>query len=92
MWAAETASTGSRKLPGFLGWTVQGKIEKSIIVLQAVTDEELWIWACRFGKPGRLNDVNILDSSYSVSDILQEKLLPRFDYTLNRKKRKELYF
>lgn len=76
-----------------VAWAGQfkGKEKKPTIVLEAIADGELWIWACHFGKPGSLNDVNILDSSPIVSGILQGTLLPKYEYTVNGHQRKQLY-
>ena len=46
------------------------------IVLEAVADGELYIWGCNFGHPGSMNDLNILDCSTIVEDILKGTLLP----------------
>lgn len=77
-----------------VAWAGQfkGKEKKPTIVLEAVADAELWIWACHFGKPGSLNDVNVLDSSPIVTGILQGALLPDFEYVVNNRSRKHLYF
>lgn len=77
-----------------VAWAGQfkGKEKKPTIVLEAVADAELWIWACHFGMPGSLNDINILDSSPIVSAILEGRLLPEYEYILNGQKRTGLYF
>lgn len=77
-----------------VAWAGQfkGKEKKPTIVLEAVADAELWIWACHVGKPGSMNDLNILDSSPIVTSILEGRLLPQFEYSLNGRKRVHPYF
>lgn len=68
-----------------IAWVGQhkGKESKPTIVLEAVADGELYIWGCNFGHPGSMNDLNILDCSTIVEDILKGELLPDFSYTVN---------
>jgi hypothetical protein len=40
-------------------------------VLEAVADQSLWIWHAFFGMPGSNNDVNVLDRSPLVIDMLR---------------------
>lgn len=61
-----------------------------MIVLEAVAHRELWIWACHFGKIGCLNDVKVLNSSLTVEAMVQSKMLPNFEYTVNDRRRNEL--
>lgn len=64
-------------------WAGQFKGKKKPTVLsEAIVDGELWIWGINFGSPGSLNDINILDYSSIVGDILQEILFPTFQFTI----------
>lgn len=54
-----------------MGRTLPREGKKPTIVLKAVADGGLWIWACLFGKPGSLNIINILYSLPIVNCILQ---------------------
>ena len=39
------------------------------IILEAIADQELWIWHAFFGLAGGNNDLNILDRSLLVVDL-----------------------
>lgn len=45
-------------------------------------DSELWIWGCNFGSPASMNDINILDVSSIVREIIKRNLLPDVVYTV----------
>jgi hypothetical protein len=47
---------------------------KSSIVLEAIADEELWIWHAFFGLPGVNNDINVLERSPLGLDLIDFKL------------------
>jgi hypothetical protein len=49
----------------------QNKDKKRSIVLEAVADQSLWIWHAYFGMPGSNNDVNVLDRSPLVTNMLR---------------------
>lgn len=70
----------------------KGKWKNPTIVLEAIADGELWIWTCHFGKPGILNELDVLDSSPIVTGILQGALLPEFEFVVNSRTQKDLYF
>jgi hypothetical protein len=38
----------------------EGHVDISIMILEAVTFQDLWIWHSFFGLPDLLNDVNVL--------------------------------
>lgn len=57
-------------------WKFKGKEKEQKIVLYAIADCELWICGRHMGKPGSLNDLNILDSSPLITGILQGLVLP----------------
>lgn len=77
-----------------VAWAGQftGKEKDPTVVLEAIADGELWIWGCYFGSPGSMNDINVLDTSPLVVDILHGRLLPSFEYALQGKKRKMCYY
>lgn len=77
-----------------VAWAGQfkGKEKKPTVVLEAIADGELWIWGCNFGEPGSMNDLNVLDASKIVKDILEGKMLPEFSYTVNGTTRKLCYY
>ena len=76
-----------------IAWAGQfkGKEKKPTVVLEAIADGELWIWGSYFGSLGSLNDINILDQSPIIQDILHGKALPGFEYDINGNKRTLLY-
>ena len=41
----------------------KGKEKQPEVVLEAVTDQSLWIWHIFFGRADKLNDINILKQS-----------------------------
>lgn len=70
----------------------QGKEKKPTVVLEAIADSELWIWGCNFGNHGSMNDINILNSSSLYQSILEGNMLPSFEYTINNRKKNQLYY
>ena len=68
------------------------KEKKSTIVLEAIADPELYIWACNFGNPGSINDINVLDCSSIVKEIIEGKMLPEFEFEVNGNKRSLCYY
>lgn len=61
-------------------------------MLEEIFNVELWIWGCNFGFPAFMNDLNILDISSLVKDILDGKVLPNFIYNVNAKDRWLYYY
>lgn len=47
-----------------------GKVGKATIVLEAISDYNLWFWHVFFGSGGSFNDLNVLDSSNLLKMIL----------------------
>jgi hypothetical protein len=41
------------------------------VILEDIADQSLWIWHAFFGWPGGNNDINVLDRSRMLSDLLQ---------------------
>ena len=56
--------------PVALQWSYQDKNKNMSIILEAVCDYRLWIWHAFFGIPGGNNDLNVLDRSPLVRNIL----------------------
>ncbi|KAK3183110.1 hypothetical protein Dsin_030396 [Dipteronia sinensis] len=46
------------------------------IILEAVTDYNLWIWHAYFGLPGTNNDINVLEVSHLFANLAQGIALP----------------
>lgn len=80
------------ELSDCLGRTVQGERKKPTVVLEAISDAELWIWAANFGSPGSLNDINVLDTSKIVEKIIDGTMLPDYSYKINGRERKLCYY
>ena len=49
----------------------QDKDKNWSIILEAIADQSLWIWHAFFGLPGGNNDINVLDRSPLVSNMLR---------------------
>lgn len=47
-----------------------GKDKTPTIVLEAIASQDLWIWHAFFGTPGSCNDINIIDRSPLVTNML----------------------
>ncbi|CAM6091188.1 unnamed protein product [Calypogeia fissa] len=60
------------------------------IVLEAIADQELWIWHAFLGLPGGNNDLNVLDRSPLVNDILHRQY-DSFSYVINGREYKRAY-
>jgi hypothetical protein len=48
----------------------QDKDKEKSLILEAIADKSLWIWHAFFGMPGSNNDVNVLDRSPFVNNML----------------------
>ena len=49
----------------------QDKDKNRSIILEAIADQSLWIWHAFFGLPGGNNDINVLDRSPLISNMLR---------------------
>jgi hypothetical protein len=49
----------------------QDKDKDRSIILEAVADQSLWIWHACFGMPGGNNDINVLDRSPFITNLLK---------------------
>ena len=56
--------------PVALQWSYQDKNKNRSIILEVVCDYRLWIWHAFFGIPGGNNDLNVLDRSPLVCNLL----------------------
>lgn len=61
----------------------KGKEKKQNILMEAISDGELWIWLYFFGSPGSLNDINVMDHSTTIGAILFGKLPPAVNFKVN---------
>lgn len=74
-------------------WAGQYKGRKGspTIVLEAISDRDLWIWHAFFGMPGSNNDINVLDRSTLFHDAMNGKA-PIVCYKVNGRDHKLPYF
>jgi hypothetical protein len=59
-----------------------GKEDKPTVCLEAVVDSRLWFWHVFFGLPGSNNDLNILDKSPLLIDIMHGRA-PNVEFQVN---------
>ncbi|XP_021773502.1 putative nuclease HARBI1 [Chenopodium quinoa] len=59
-----------------------GRNKNATLILEAVADEDLWIWHSFFGIPGSCNDLNVLYRSSVFNDVLQGRA-PPVKFTVN---------
>lgn len=64
-------------------WQFKGKEKKLSIVLKAVRNTELWIWQCFFRSPVSLNEINVLDHSTNMEQMLEGHFPAYIKYELN---------
>ena len=63
------------------------------MILEAICDSDTFIWYHFFGEPGSLNNINILDRSSIVANIIAQTFDTSVqEYVLNGKLRDYLYF
>lgn len=60
-----------KNCPVALHGQYQGKEGKPTVVLEACASQDTYVWHCFFGCPGSCNDINILDRSPLINDIVQ---------------------
>jgi hypothetical protein len=67
-----------------LAWAGQLKERKKpTIALEAIADAQLWIWLVFFCAGRSINDVNVLDHSPTIEDIIAGKFPPKTKYLIN---------
>ena len=59
-----------------MAWAIPRPKKGSTIILEAVADQETWIWHAFFGMPGSLNDINIVNRSPLMNKIANGDLQP----------------
>ena len=69
----------------------QGRKGLRSIVLEAVATPDLRNWSYFFGMPGSCNDLNILDRSPFLTDLIEVDSY-KTDYVVNGRTRKRVYF
>lgn len=77
-----------------IAWAGQfkGKGKKPTVVLEAISDGELWIWHYFFGSAGSLNDINVLDHSTTMGSMLAGNFPPNVRFEVNGKEYIMPYF
>jgi len=62
-------------------------------LLEAIADDQLFMWFINFGSPGSLNDINVLDKSSIVGSLITGDLdLKTEPYYINGTRRDWMYF
>lgn len=69
---------GAQKCPVSWSGQLMEKEKIMLAVLGAISDVELCIWGCHFGKPGSMDDIKIHDTSPLVLSIIDGHMLPEF--------------
>uniref|UniRef100_A0A453KZ48 DDE Tnp4 domain-containing protein n=1 Tax=Aegilops tauschii subsp. strangulata TaxID=200361 RepID=A0A453KZ48_AEGTS len=59
-----------------MAWAIPRPKKGSTIILEAVADQETWIWHAFFGMPGSLNDINVVNRSPLMNKIANGELPP----------------
>jgi hypothetical protein len=67
-----------------------GKEDGATVVLEAIASYDLWIWHAFFGTPGSCNDINVIDRSPILRDIMGGKL--KLPFVVNNKVKQQCYF
>jgi Plant transposon protein len=66
---------------------------KTTLIMEAFADYRRYLWYVNFDDPGSLNDLNVLDKSSIVSELLNGTLsIVTTPYTINGKERDWMYF
>ncbi|XP_021716643.1 protein ALP1-like [Chenopodium quinoa] len=67
-----------------MAWKAQyaGRNKNATLILEAVADQDLWIWHAFFGIPGSCNDLNVLYRSPVFDDVLHGRA-PPIHFTVN---------
>lgn len=68
-----------------------GKDGEASLVLEAIATHDLHIWHAFFGMPGSCNDINIMDRSPLMSDIITGKIPPS-EFTISGVEFKQGYY
>jgi hypothetical protein len=65
---------------------------KGIILAEAVTTKNQWIWHSFFGLPGTNNDLNVLSYSSLFDDVLNIKSPTVHSFEINQKRFQSAYY
>nr|XP_043616058.1 uncharacterized protein LOC122587974 [Erigeron canadensis] len=83
---------GWRNCPvAWQGQYTRGDKGHPTIMLEAVALYDLWIWLAYFGPAGSNNDINVLNESDLVDDLLQDRA-PELQYTINNEEFTKGYY
>ena len=79
--------------PTGMAGAYQSRKGKRGIVVEAVCDEDLWVWHLFVGAPGSLNDINVMHQSPLYLDVTGGRWPPRNKtYTINGRTRTLPYY
>jgi len=79
--------------PTGMAGAYQSRKGKRGIVIEAVCDEDLWVWHLFVGAPGSLNDINVMHQSPLYLDVTGGRWPPRnHPYTINGNTRHLPYY
>jgi Plant transposon protein len=70
----------------------KGRKGKPTSTLEAVIDANLWFWHIYFGFPGSANDINVMQSSPLLSNILRDTFPPPVEYSIGDTRVRRPYF
>ncbi|EEY55056.1 uncharacterized protein PITG_08644 [Phytophthora infestans T30-4] len=60
----------------------RGKEKAATVILEAVASQSLWIWHAFFGAPGSNNDLNVLERSPLLDDLVNGET-PKVSFRVN---------
>jgi len=81
------------KCPTGMAGAYQSRKGKRGIVVEAVCDEDLWVWHLFVGAPGSLNDINVMQQSPLYLDVTGGRWPPRgTPFTINGRTRTLPYY
>lgn len=79
--------------PTALAGQYQNRKGERTVVMETVSDEDLYIWHFYIGCPGSMNDLNVLSTSPLYHNIASGAWPPKdFPYTVNGRTRRLLYY
>lgn len=80
-----------KNCPKALHGQYQGRSGKPTLILEAVADHELWFWHAFFGLPGAMNDINVLQRSHVMQNVLEGDV-PDVEVEINGKPHHTPYY
>jgi len=79
--------------PTGMAGAYQSRNGSRVVVVEAVCDEDLWIWHLLVGAPGSLNDTNVMNQSPHYLDVTAGRWPPRdMPFSINRTTRTLPYY